>query len=205
VQDDQGLKHFLGVPSVYRLFQDLVGADYGKNWFIRECLCAKPNDKLIDIGCGTADILEQLPDVRYTGIDISERYIAAARRRHGQNGLFLQGTTETYRADPRLENSDLVTCIGLLHHLDDRETLQVLGFAREKLRPGGRFVCVEPCLLRHQTAASRWIMSKDRGRNVRLGEEWRRLLETEFASCAVHVVTGLLRLPYVHAVLEGWK
>ena len=205
MQDDKGLKCFLGVPTFYGLFQDLVGASYGKNWFIHECVRAKPNDKLIDVGCGTGDILEQLPNVRYTGIDISERYIAAARRRYGEKALFLHGTTELYRGDQRLENADLVTCIGLLHHLDDRETLQVLSFAREQLRPGGRFVCIEPCLLRHQSAGSRWIMSRDRGRNIRLDEEWKRLLQSEFSNCSLHVVTGLLRLPYVHAILEGWK
>ncbi len=205
MQDDKGFKAVFGLPGIYRLFQDAVGATYGKNWFIRECLRPKAGNKLLDIGCGPGDTLAQLPAVQYTGIDISQPYIAEARKRYGARALFLQGTTELHRADERLRESDLVICIGLLHHLDDAETRQVLSFAKTNLKPGGRFVSIEPCYLPHQSPLSRWIMSKDRGQNVRLARDWQSLLRSEFPTCSADVVTGLLRLPYIHVILEGTK
>jgi SAM-dependent methyltransferase len=205
MQDDKGLRALFGLPKFYGFFQRAVGADYCKNWFIRECLRPKPGDKMLDIGCGTGDILDQLPAVKYAGIDISQPYILAAQKSYGARGLFLHGTAELHRGDERLKDADLVTCIGLLHHLDDHETRLVLSFARENLKPGGRFVSIEPCFLPHQTSLSRWIMSKDRGQNVRLERDWRSLLQSEFPNSSSQVMTGLLRLPYVHVILEGTK
>ena len=205
MQDDRGWKSIFGLPNVYRAFQDLAGATYGKSWFIRECIRPRAQDKLVDIGCGPGDILEQLSEVEYIGIDISERYISEARKRYGGRALFLQGTTEDYRGDERVRNADLVTCIGLLHHLENKEAQQVLSFAQENLKSGGRFVGIEPCFLAHQTAVSRWIMARDRGQNVRLEEEWKTLLRSEFPSSSTAVMTGLLRLPYIHVILDGTK
>ena len=48
---------------------------------------AKPGDKVIDIGCGSAEVLRYLPDVDYIGIDINPDYIAFARRTYGSKGL----------------------------------------------------------------------------------------------------------------------
>ena len=205
MQDDRGWKAIFGLPKVYRAFQDLAGADYAKSWFIRECIRPKPMNKLVDIGCGPGDILEQLREVDYIGIDISGRYIAEARKRYGRRALFLQGTTEDYRWDERVRNADLATCIGLLHHLEDKEARQVISFARENLKPGGRFVSIEPCFLVRQTAISTWMMAQDRGQNIRFEGEWKALLRSEFANSSTAVVTGLLRLPYIHVILEGTK
>lgn len=205
MQDDKGLKRIFSLPNIYSLFQDAIGASYSKDWFMSECLKPRPGDKIVDIGCGPADIVSKFPPVEYVGIDVSGPYIEEARRRHGSKALFLHGTTELYRSDKRLRDTDLVLCTGLLHHLEDHEARDVLSFAREILKPGGRFVCIEPCFLSHQSAISRWVMSKDRGQNVRTEREWKNLLLAEFPHGSSQIVTGLIRIPYIHVILEGTK
>ncbi len=205
MQDDSGLKSAFKLPGIYSLFQNLIGAQQARSWWIRECFRPQAGEKVIDIGCGPGDILELLPQVDYYGLDISERYIVEARRRYAGRGVFLHGDTRACAADERLRGADLVMCAGVLHHLDDAEAEQTLSFARTNLKPGGRFVAVEPCLLTHQSGASRWIMARDRGRNIRREDAWRELLRGVFPDHTTTVMTGMIRLPYIHIALAGRK
>jgi SAM-dependent methyltransferase len=205
MQDDTGLKAILKVATLYSWYQRAVGADYAWKWLVREHLRARAGDKIIDIGCGPGDVLELLPKPQYIGIDISEAYVRQGQQRHGNSALFLHGTTEDYRGDSRLRDADIVMCFGVLHHVNDTEARQILSFARENLKPGGRFVGAEPSYLVHQSRASMWIMSKDRGQNVRPESEWKGLLSAEFPQHSTSVITGLIRVPYTHILLEGRK
>jgi len=72
-----------------------------------------PGDKVIDIGCGSAEVLRYLPDVDYIGIDINPDYIAFARRTYGNKGTFLVGDTQFFRGDPRFKDADIVMAFGL--------------------------------------------------------------------------------------------
>lgn len=203
MQDDKGLKGILKIPSIYTLYQRAVGADYARRWLIKEHVRPRAGDKIVDIGCGPGDMLEFLPKPQYIGIDISEAYVREGQRRYGNSALFLQGTTEDYRSDTRLRDADIVMCLGVLHHLNDEEARQLLAFARENLKPTGRFVGAEPSYLVHQSRASAWIMSRDRGQNVRPESEWKSLLKAEFPAYSTSVLTGLIRIPYTHILLEG--
>lgn len=205
MQDEKGLKAVLKLPNVYSLFQRLVGVDHARRWITQEYFRARPGDKIVDIGCGPGDLLEFLPQPRYVGIDISEAYVQEGQRRYGNAAVFLAGTTDDYRNDERVRDADLVICFGVLHHLNDDESRRLLAFARENLKPGGRFVGLEPCRLAHQAKLSSWIMSRDRGQNVRFEHRWKSLLEAEFPSSSTTVLTGLMRIPYTHIVMEGLK
>ena len=71
MQIESGLQRWLKVPFVYNRFQDLIGGNAMRRRFIRDDVRAKPGDKVIDIGCGPAQILPWLPDVDYLGLDLS--------------------------------------------------------------------------------------------------------------------------------------
>ena len=77
----------LGIPAAYRLFFLIVGGDVRKI-YTTEYVKAQPGEKVLDIGCGPGDILEYLPDVKYTGFDLSPEYIEAAKKRFGERGRF---------------------------------------------------------------------------------------------------------------------
>lgn len=203
MQDDTGLRRALTGAWTYDVFQHIVGAHRLRRWLVNDVWRVQPDDTIVDVGCGTGKVVEYLPACsRYVGIDISAPYIERARRRYGQRAEFVLGTART--VDPSmLPRADLVTTTGLLHHLDDKEARDVFRFAARVLRPGGRVVCVEPTFLAHQTAASQWWMRRDRGRNVRRDDEWGQLARPWFPCATVRVVTGLLRVPYIHVVIEG--
>ena len=206
MQDDAGARRILTISHVYSGFQALVGARRSQRWLLREGWQVKPGMRIVDIGCGPGDILDQLPDVQYVGLDVSAEYIDTATKRYGSRARFVAGTAPDLLREPSAHEADLVTCVGVLHHLTDAQSMEILEVAHTLLKPGGRFVAIEPTYLRHQTPASRWIMSKDRGQAIRQERAWRELGErSPFGRTETSVLTGLIRIPYTHLLLECTK
>src|SRR3569623_496912 len=201
MQISHGIRSFHALPVIYRLANAVFSSQAFSRWFLKEILAGAPGQKIVDIGCGPADILAQLDDaVSYVGLDISEAYIDAARQRYGQRGVFIAGTVEDWVSDPRIQNTDVVLAYGLLHHVGDSEATAILQFARDVLRPGGRLVFLEPCYLLWQSRRSVFMMSKDRGQNVRTEQEWKALATAVFPGATTSIVTNANRLGYTHII-----
>jgi len=205
MQYASGIYKMFSIGRIYELFQRLVGSKGAKEWIARNIWKCSGREKIVDMGCGTGKNFEYLPnDVNYIGFDISEKYIKVAQERIGQRAQFLVGTAREFlnNNENPLVMADLILCSGLLHHLDDEEALEALTLAKNIMAPGGRLVCVEPTFLVHQTWLSKWIIGKDRGRNVRSEQNWKKLINQVFNSFSTSIVTGLIRIPYVHIIIE---
>ena len=205
MQSESGLLRWLKVPCLYNVFQAVVGGKALRRRIIQSHIRAKPGDKVIDIGCGPARVLQSLPAVKYFGLDISPDYIAFARRRYGDKGTFVVGDTRSLRDDSRFKDADIVLAISVLHHLDDEEAADCIRFAYDALKRGGRLVCYDACWIPNQGVVSRYIMSHDRGRNIRTEQQCRQLAGKVFSNVHTWIHTKPLRIPYVIIVLECEK
>jgi SAM-dependent methyltransferase len=205
MQSDSGLLRWLKVPCLYNVFQAVVGRNASHRRILQSHIRAKPGDKVIDIGCGPARVLQSLPAVKYFGLDISPDYIASARRTYGDKGTFVVGDTRSLRGDSRFKDADIVIAIAVLHHLDDEEAADCIRFAYDALKRGGRLVCYDACWIPNQGVVSKWIMSRDRGRNIRTEQQYRQLAAKVFRNVHAWVDTKPLRIPYVTIALECEK
>jgi SAM-dependent methyltransferase len=205
MQSNAGLLRWLKVPFLYNLFQGVVGGNALRRRIIQNHARARPGDKVIDIGCGPAQALESLPDVEYLGLDINPDYIAFARRTYGGKGNFVVGDTRSLRSDSRFKDADIVIAIAVLHHLDDEDAAHCIRFAYDALKRGGRLICHDPCWIPNQDTFSKYVMSRDRGRNIRTEQQYRQLAETFFRNVDAWVNTKPMRIPYVTVVLECEK
>ena len=205
MQSNSGLQRWLKAPFLYNLFQDVIGGNALRRSFIQSHVRAKPGDKIIDIGCGPAQILPWLPDVDYLGLDVNAAYIASAKRRHAGKGTFVVGHTDSVWDDSRFRNADIVIALGILHHLDDDNAARCIRFAHRALKQGGRFVSLEACWVSNQGSLSRYIMSKDRGQNVRTEQMYRQLAGDVFKKVNAWVDPRPMRIPYVIVILECQK
>ncbi|MBT9588472.1 class I SAM-dependent methyltransferase [bacterium] len=198
----QGLRAVLNHPAIYGLFQWAVGANRLRRHIARLTLDRGVQRlRVLDVGCGPADLLDFLPNVDYVGFDPNPDYVAAARRRFGDHGTFFQQQLE---ATTSLDHGtfDRVLAVGLLHHLDDPAARHLFALARGLLRPGGCLVTVDACYAPDQHWLARWLIARDRGQNVRHLEGYRSLAESEFPECQAECRHNLLNIPYTHALLR---
>jgi 2-polyprenyl-3-methyl-5-hydroxy-6-metoxy-1,4-benzoquinol methylase len=119
MQRDSGLQYWLKIPFLYNLVQKAIGATALHRKFIQGHVRAKGGDKVIDIGCGLANILRWLPDVDYLGFDIGRAYVASTKRTNAGKGTFVVGDTESRWEDSRFRDADIVIGLGILHHLEE--------------------------------------------------------------------------------------
>jgi SAM-dependent methyltransferase len=195
------LRGLLARPWAYSLFRRLVGRDSTRRLYAREHLRARPGHRVLDLGCGTGDILEFLPPVRYEGYDISADYIDRARRRFGSRGEFhCRAVDESLEVPPG--SFDLAIAHGVLHHLDDATARALFRVARRALKPGGRLVTIDGCFVEGQSALAHLILSLDRGRHVRRREAYEELARAEFERVESFVRHDLIRIPYTHLIME---
>jgi SAM-dependent methyltransferase len=205
MESNSGLLRWLKVPFLYNAFQGAVAGSALRRRFFEKHVRAKAGDKVIDIGCGPVRALQSLPDVEYIGLDINPDYIAFARRTQRDNGTFVVGDTESLRGDSRFKDADIVLAVGVLHHLDDDEAIDCIRFAHDALKKGGRLICHDACWIPNQGVFSKWVMSRDRGRNIRTEQDYRQLAGKVFKNIHAWVDTKPLRIPYVTIALECEK
>ena len=197
------LKDLLARPAIFDAYQAMVGANYAKRVFVRDWVRPAKGDRVLDIGCGTGAVVPFLPDgLDITGIDISDDYIAAARARYGARAAFRVGDA----ADPAIDlggGFDAAYAFGVFHHMPDTIALRLFEGAMRRLRPGGRFISIDPTLIPGQSWASRFFVVNDRGRYIRSPDELRDLFGNHAPKLEVR--TDLLRIPYAQALMAFEK
>jgi SAM-dependent methyltransferase len=131
-----------------------AGTGWWDDAFTRLLLQQVPGDarRMVDLSCGLGwaalSLMPGRPQLEYLGIDTNEVHVDVARRNLTQAGLAQRAMVQ--RADPwNLPipdgQVDVVTCIMSLQSVTD--TRPLFRQAARILRPGGRFVVVEPdCL-----------------------------------------------------------
>ncbi len=198
------LRDILAQARVYSLFARIIGATRGRQVYVQDYIRPKAGDRVLDIGCGPADILEALPEVEYHGFDLSPDYIESARKRFGARGQF---HVEAVSADliKKYEGFDLVLATGVLHHLTDAEATDLFQVARTALKPGGRLVTLDGCFVDGQSAIARHLLRRDRGEFVRQQPEYLRLASKVFSKVESHLTHNLLRIPYTHLIMKCSK
>jgi SAM-dependent methyltransferase len=200
MQITYGVRALLSHPFIYTTFQYLMGAKSVWSNFVNGNVRPEIGDLILDIGCGPADLLAYLPEVDYWGFDVSEAYIAKAKNKYGRRGKFYlkELGLEDLKDMPKF---DLVIASGLLHHLDDIEASNIIRLGYEALKPSGRMVSIDPCYVSNQNPISRFLISKDRGQNVRDQAGYENLMRCIFSNVKTNVKHKSW-IPYTHCIME---
>lgn len=200
-----GLRKILEFPRFYDIFSKALGAENSRQFYAERYVNAESNSKILDIGCGTSEILLHLPkDIEYIGYDLSEKYITAARARFGNRGTWHCSSVSEMNTDD-IGTFDIVIATGILHHLDDSEAIRLIEIAFSALKTNGRFVNLENTFTKDQSVISRWIVEQDRGKNIRTPEGYINLIKLYFSKYTFNIHHDLLRVPYTHIIFVATK
>jgi len=107
---------------------------------LHDRLALRPDDVVLDLGCGdgrlTADLADRVAAGRVCGIDVDPDMIAFARRTHARHNLtFVEGDVRTFAFDGRATRIVSAAC---LHWVAEHD--EVLRRCRAHLAPGGRLL-----------------------------------------------------------------
>jgi 2-polyprenyl-3-methyl-5-hydroxy-6-metoxy-1,4-benzoquinol methylase len=202
MQIETGIRSVLGHPLVYAAFRGLVGAPACYKELSDTYLRINPGDTVLDFGCGPGSA-SSFPDGCYViGYDVSSDYIAHAARVLGSDQRLFTTDLDFVRTHGPY---DVALALGVLHHLDDSEGRRAVDFMTENLKPGGRLITFDNVFVDDQSPIARWLISMDRGQNVRDVTGYRALFEGRNHDVTHDVRHDLLRIPYTHIIMQMTK
>jgi SAM-dependent methyltransferase len=102
---------------------------------LADTLRAGAHDFVVDLGCGSAPLLDHLSPVRYVGIDEHPPSLAEGRARRGGPGReFVAGSIMDVELTP-WRGADAVVLSSVCHHLDDAAVIALLTRIVEEAQP----------------------------------------------------------------------
>lgn len=196
------VKKILSIPLFYTLWQKFVGDYKLRKIYCRDYLKVKDDDRILDIGCGPANMVEYLPkDIDYVGFDDSNLYIEAAKKKFPQdNYSFFQKRVNF--AQNFEEKFDIIMANAILHHIDDDEAKNLISFAAANLKENGRFITHDGCFVENQSFIKKWLLKNDRGQFVRTKEEYFKLFSKHFNNINISIREDLYNIPYTVIIFE---
>lgn len=198
-----GIKKILSIPQIYTLWQKLIGDYKLRKIYCRDFVKAKEGMRILDIGCGPANMVEFLPDnIDYVGFDDSEEYIKNAKKKFPQRNYSFFCKRVNFAQDFD-EKFDIIMANAVLHHIDDDEAEKLISFATANLNDNGRFITLDGCIVENQSFIKKWLLKNDRGQFVRTKDEYFKLFSKYFNNIKVSVREDLYNIPYTIIIFEA--
>lgn len=166
-------------PTIFIFLRKILENNFkGEKEVINKYFSVAPNERLLDIGCGTGEFSVFFRPDNYTGVDIVPAYINYARRHYGRTFVVGDGTMLPWP----VENFDKALIIGVLHHLDDVTSLKILDEAHRVLKKGGQLLLMEDLAAPNDNILTKFVHRLDQGDFIRDRDSYRQLVErSQFA------------------------
>jgi SAM-dependent methyltransferase len=163
------IKSVLDNPAIYLLWQAPFAAQKMAPVVNSESFHRARS--VLDVGCGPGTNTGSFNGVPvYLGVDLDERYVAYARRRHGREFRVADVTSDI----PSSSKFDLILMNSLMHHLDDAGVAHLLGSLPRLLSDNGEIHILD--LVLAERGLPRNLALADQGQFPRTIPDWRDLV-----------------------------
>lgn len=177
-QKTTGIHKIFSYPLVYSITQKIMSGESKRSSIVKNKI--KKDSFILDIGCGTGKILDDLPIVNYFGYDISYEYINYAKKKYENKRIKFFCKKFSTKDILNIPKFDYVFLFGVMHHLSDYQLKYLLKLIKGVLKKNGKLLTCDPILLKKQNIVSRILITNDVGKNVRYKKEYLNLLKSSF-------------------------
>ena len=173
-QKNKGFYKLLSSTFFYTLVQRIMSATNFRKKIVKKYI-NKNNIKVLDVGCGPADILDALPKINYYGFDINPMYISSAKKKYSDRGKFFckQFTSRDIKYLPKFDHI-------FLHHLNDKEINILIKNLKKVLKKKGNIITLDNIFIKNQNSIAKFLIEMDKGNNVRSKNGYLNILEKHF-------------------------
>lgn len=194
----KGVRKILENPKIWKFFNEtIIGQDKYQKKLTDRFFNNKGTYRLLDIGCGTCDIINHLDEnIEYYGFDLNDHYITSAKKTFGNRGTFIKEVVGENLNQNWIGYFDVILAHGLIHHLTDTQSHQLLKSAKQYLKKDGFLVTVDTVYHEQQNLIRKFLVSKDRGQNVRTPSKYLELAKEYFNVELSEINDYSLRIPY---------
>ncbi len=178
-QRKSSIYNLINNPLVYKIIQKVMSGTSLRANIVRNYI-KKKNVKILDIGCGPAEILENISDCEYYGYDIDSRSIKYARKKYVKKNYHFYNKKFDKNEIKKLPTFDYIIFFGILHHLEEKEIFTLLTLCKKKMKRDCKLLTEDPILVNDQNIFAKYLIKKDRGKNVRKKKEYLSILKKHF-------------------------
>lgn len=191
----------LSTPQLYILSQNIFNKNNVYRTLVNEYIKPQPGVRILDIGCGTADIVNFIPDgVKYVGFDINSRYIKYAQNRYRDKvELHCKRINEADAAS--FNEFDYVLSVGVVHHIGDQEAIKLFQLGSQLLKKGGKMITCDPTFNDSDNFFAKFMTNNDRGEHVRIINNYKKLADEVFNSVKAEIRKDMLNVAQSECVM----
>ena len=177
-QKNKGIYSLLSNTFFYSLVQRVMSGTSFRKKIVKKYI-TKHNVKVLDIGCGPAEILDTLPKIKYYGFDINPIYINSAKKKYENKGKFFckKFTNKNTKYLPKFDH---VLLLGILHHLSDKEINTLIPNIKKVLKKKGNIITLDNIFIHKQNFIAKFLIQMDKGENVRSRKGYLNILKNHF-------------------------
>ncbi len=164
-------------PKIFIFLRRILENNFkGERRVLAENFVCAPDERVLDIGCGTGEFSVFFNPDNYIGVDIEKKYIDYALKNY--KGKFM--VVDANRLPFNDGSFQKVVIVGVLHHLDDATSGRVLDEARRVLAPGGTFLLMEDVNRPENGFLTNLLHGLDNGKFIRTKAGYGKVLGSRF-------------------------
>lgn len=194
------MKRILAYPQVYNLYQNMIGSGKYLNRFVNEFVQIKKGISILDLGCGTANVLQFFDDgIEYTGIDLSQKYIDYSKKKYPKQTFICSNICSQIFLNTEF---DIIISEGVMVALTDQELYKVFKNIVINSNKNTRIILSDSDYKQAVSPLERFFINNQRYKNFRTKGDYIKLIEQFFDIKKVIELEKVYRIPYSKIVFE---
>lgn len=187
---------------IYIFLQKIMSATTVRKNFVKRHI--KKNYNVIDVGSGLSTILEGLPKINYYGYDINSSHIKHAKKKYSKKNYHFYCKIFSKNEISKLPRFDCALLLGIVHHLNDKEFLEIIRLIASSLKKNGKILILDNVITSKQNFISRFLIKSDKGDNIRNLNQFKLILSKYFSKIQ-YKINHQIFIPYTWLKIICYK